>query len=258
MIDRVRPCIFVAVLSLSAPACAMPLPDCAGGVAVAAAPVVRVEKDGALILADGRSVLLEGIRMPGADRPQTPLAAEALNTLRALAMKGPLTLTTTVPSQDRYDRLRAQAFGDVWLQLELLKRGLARVSIMPDRQECVPDFLEAEEAARSAGRGLWAQPEFAVRKALDFSAPEGSFQIVEGRVANVATHDGRTFLDFNIDYRKGLSVTIAPEDRKAFRASEPALEDLVGRDIRVRGTVTNFNSRPEIALFNSRQIEVLN
>ena len=257
MIDRMRPWFFAAVLSLSTPAHAMPLPDCAGGVAVAAAPVVRVEKDGALILADGRSVLLEGIRLPGADRPQSPLAAKALDTLRTLATKGPLTLTTTAPSQDRYDRLRVQAFGDLWLQVELLKRGLARVAIMPDRQECVPDFLEAEQAARAAGRGLWAMPEFAVRKAQDFSAPEGSFQLVEGRVANVASHEGRTFLDFNIDYRKGLSVTIAPEDRKAFRTSEPSLEDLVGRDIRIRGTVINFNGRSEIALFNPRQIELV-
>jgi DNA/RNA endonuclease YhcR with UshA esterase domain len=65
------------------------------------------------------------------------------------------------------------------------------------------------------------------------------------------------FLDFSLDYRKGFSATIAPEDRKAFRDSDPALEELVGRKIRVRGIVESFNGRPEIALSNPRQVELL-
>jgi hypothetical protein len=153
--------------------------------------------------------------------------------------------------------MHVQAFADVWLQTEMLKRGLARVMIAPDRQECYPDFYEAEAEARKAGRGLWALPEFAVRQATSLSAPVGSFQIVEGQVVNVATHDGRVFLDFGADYRRSFSVTIAPDDRKTFRAGEPALEDLTGRQIRLRGIVENFNGRPEIALSNSRQLELV-
>ena len=235
----------------------MPLPDCAGSVETARAHVVRVEKNGALILGDGRVVLLEGIRLPGADRPSGAIASAALDALRALATKETLTLTVTEPQRDRYDRLHAQAFGDVWLQTELLRRGLARVSIAPDRQECSPDFYEAEVEARNARRGLWALPEFAVRQAGALSAPAGSFQVVEGRVLNVASHDGRVFLDFNSDYRKGFSATIAPEDRKAFRDSDPALEDLAGHEVRLRGIVENFGGRPEIALSNPRQVELL-
>jgi len=172
-------------------------------------------------------------------------------------MKETLTLTVTPPERDRYDRLHVQAFGDVWLQTELLKRGLARVSIAPDRQECSPDFYEAEVEARGARRGLWAQPEFAVRQAGSLSAPAGSFQIVEGRVLNVASHDSRMFLDFSLDYRKGFSATIAPEDRKAFRGSDPALEELTGHEIRLRGIVEYFNGRPEIALSNPKQVEII-
>jgi endonuclease YncB( thermonuclease family) len=249
--------LILAGTVLPHPALAMPLPDCAGKTEVTSANVVRVEKNGALILKDGKAILLQGIRLPGADRPSDPIASSALDALRALAMKQTLTLTVTPPEQDRYDRLHVQAFGDVWLQTELLKRGLARVSIAPDRQECSPDFYEAEVEARNAKRGLWALPEFAVRQAGSLSAPTGSFQIVEGRVLNVASHDGRVFLDFSLDYRKGFSATIAPEDRKAFRDSDPALEELVGRKIRVRGIVESFNGRPEIALSNPRQVELL-
>ena len=236
---------------------AMPLPDCAGNVEIAHANIVRVEKNGALILNDGRAVLLEGIRLPGADRPTDPIAAKALDTLRELAMKEPLTLASTPPKEDRYDRVRVQAFGTVWLQVELLKRGLARVSIAPDREECSPDFYDAEGDARRARRGLWASADFAVKKVQGFVATPGSFQIVEGRVADVSAHDGRVFLDFDADYRRGFSATIAPEDRKAFRGSDPAIGDLAGHDIRLRGIVEDFNGRPQIALFNPRQVELL-
>jgi endonuclease YncB( thermonuclease family) len=255
---RSRNWLFLAMLVLPHTALAMPLPDCAGAVEIAHAQIVRVEKDGALALGDGRVILLEGIRLPGADRPTDPVGAKALDALRALATKSPLTLTSTLPKEDRYSRLRVQAFADVWLQVELLKRGLARVSPMPDRQECSPDFYDAEIEARSAGRGLWALPEFAVRKAEGFSAAEGSFQIVEGHVFNVANPpSGRAFLDFDADFRKGFSAVIAAEDRKAFRDTDPRLEDLAGHDVRIRGTVINFNGRAEIALFNPRQIELV-
>ena len=236
---------------------AMPLPDCAGDPVIAQARVVRVEKNGALVLDNGRTVVLEGIRLPGADFPAAPVAARALATLRELATRERVMFTSTRPRNDRYGRIRVQAFATAWLQTELLKRGLARVSVMPDRQECSPDFYEAEIEARSAGRGLWALPEFAVRKAVSFSAPAGSFQLVEGRIVNVASHDGRAFLDFNDDYRKGFSATIAPEDRKAFREAELALEALVGHEVRLRGIVEDFNGRHEMALANPRQIEVV-
>ena len=56
------------------------IPDCAGGVEIAHAHVVRVEKNGALVLADGRAVMLEGIRLP--DGPQE-LSDRALAESRA-------------------------------------------------------------------------------------------------------------------------------------------------------------------------------
>ena len=42
--------------------------------------------------------------------------------------------------------------------MALLERGLARVEIAPDREECAPDFYEAEARARGASLGLWALP----------------------------------------------------------------------------------------------------
>lgn len=249
--------LVMAGLLWPAAALAMPLPDCAGEVFRAGAHIARVEENGTLVLDDGQHAVLEGIRLPGADKPGAPVAIQALAVLREMVTEEALVLTSTLPKYDRYGRIRVQAFGTDWLQVELLKRGLVRVSVMPDRQECSPDFYDAEMEAREARRGLWALPEFAVRSAASFSAPAGSFQIVQGRIVNVSTHDGRMFLDFSEDYRKGFSAIIAPEDRKRFRNRDPILEELVGREIRVRGIAENFNGRWEMALSNPRQIEVL-
>jgi micrococcal nuclease len=240
------------------PVLAMPLPDCAGQPEISRAHVLRVEKNGALILDGGRTALLEGLRLPSADHAPAALAEEALGQLRSLATAGPLTLTSTPPKRDRYDRVRVQAFGETWLQLELLHRGLARVQIAPDRNECAPDFYEAEQSARAAKLGLWALPAYAIRKPDNLANDIGSFQIVKGLVRNVAVHDGMTELDFSPDRRRGLSVIIAQEDRKAFRDLDPPLGELASRHIRLRGMVEDGgDGRPQIALSNPWQIEFL-
>ena len=172
---------------------------------------------------------------------------------------GPLLLTATPPKEDRYDRVRVQAFGDAWLQIELLRRGMARVQISPDRSDCALDLYQAERDARAAGRGLWAFPAFAIRTPQSLSAAyEGSFQIVEGKVINSAVRDSRVFLDFSADYRRGFSATVAPEDHAAFRHTDPLVENLAGHTIRIRGMVQDFGGRPEIALSNPAQIEFIN
>lgn len=255
---RVLVVLILGGLLYPAMALAMPLPDCAGEVVIAHAQVTRVEKDGTLILSDGRAAVLEGIRLPGADRPLAPLADQALKALRQLAVAAPLTLTSTPPERDHYGRLRVQGFDHVWLEAALLERGLARVEIAPDRDECAPDLYDAEAKARKTSLGLWALPQYAVKSALSLSpALAGSFQLVEGKVENVAVHDGRAFLDFEQDYRKGFSAFIAAEDRKTFRKAGFVLDDLVGRHVRLRGMVQNIAGRPEIALSNPYQIEVL-
>jgi hypothetical protein len=251
--------LLVAAPFFCAPALAMTPAPCAGRVEIARATIVRVEQNGALILNDGRAAMLEGIRLPLADGGPPALAQDALAALRELAMAAPLTLTAIAPKEDRYDRVRVQAFGNAWLQAELLRRGLARVQVAADRQECAADLYQAEKEARAAGRGLWAFPTFAIRKADAVPvADEGSFAVVEGKVVNAVRRDGRILLDFSQDYRKGFSATIAPEDTGAFRRTKPGPEQLAGHTIRLRGMVVDYGGRPEIAIANPAQIEFIN
>jgi endonuclease YncB( thermonuclease family) len=229
------------------------IPDCAGRVEIAHALVSRVERDGALILTDGRPVQLEGIRLP-LDGP-SELANRARTGLAALAQSSTVSFTTTPPVRDRYNRLRAQGFAGQWLQVTLLEQGLARVAISPDRTECAPDLYEAEARGRAKRQGLWALAAYRVRKPSDVRGVTGSFQLVEGQVSHIGRADGRTFLDFGGQDRWSFSALIAAGDRRAFRDFD--LDGLAGHRVRVRGIVLDYRGRPEIALANPSQIELL-
>jgi hypothetical protein len=226
------------------------IPDCAGPVAIAHAHVARVEQNGGLILPDGRILILEGIRLPLADKS---VSGRALAALRTLAMAGPVSFTTIAPEKDRYGRLRVQGFGSSWLQAALLEQGLARVQIAPDRSECAPDLYEAESSARARQAGIWASPAYAIRTPQALKATMGSFQLVEGQVSNIGHADGRTFIDFGD--RRSFTAMIGAESRRAFRDFD--FDELSGHRIRVRGIIRDYRGRPEIVLSNPFQIELL-
>jgi hypothetical protein len=243
--------LFFPLPVLAAPS----LPPCAGQVEVSDAVVTRVEQNGGLVLKDGRMAVLEGVRLPFHDGAPPALAEEVRRGLREL-VGTPLTLTANMPAQDRYQRLRVQAFGTAWLQAELLRRGLARVEPAPDRQECVPEFYKAEQEAREAKKGLWSFPALAIRRADAVPVSDkGTFQIVEGIVVNGARRDGRIFLDFSQDYRRGFSAIVAPEDAQFFRRFKP--ESLAGRKLRLRGMIEAYDGKAEILLSNPAEIEFI-
>jgi len=238
------------------------LPDCAGKVEIANARVVRVEQNGALILSDGRAMLLEGVRLA----LDGDLRERALSALRDMTKSQPVTFTATPPKEDRYDRVRAQAFGPArdarqsnqasWLQIALLEQGLARVAISPDRNECAPDLYEAEARGREKRSGIWAMTAYQAKAPETVKNSAGSFQLVDGWVTNVGQADGRVFIDFGSNGRQLFSAVIQRQDRRAFRDFD--FDELPAHHIRIRGIVQDYHGRPEILLSNPAQIEVLN
>jgi len=99
---------------------------------------------------------------------------------------------------------------------------------------------------------------FRVRDAADLESMNAlgySFQIVEGRVRDVADRSGRVYLNFGEDWRTDFTATIAPSDRDSFGGSKIALTDLEGRNVRVRGWLKQRNG-PMIEVSHPEQIEL--
>jgi endonuclease YncB( thermonuclease family) len=241
------------------PAFAADVPDCAGGVEVADAHIVRTERNAALILSDGRAVHLEGIRLPLGRTDHAPqfLADQALAVLGDMANDHELVLTAVAPKEDRYDRIRAQAFsGAQWLQVALLKRGLARVAIAPDRVECAAELYDAEAQARATHSGIWALSAYAIRTPQGVGSDIGTFQVVQGTVQAVTERNGQTILDFGGDPKATLTVVLSADDMANFRSIGVDPRGYAGKTLRVRGVVQNRGG-PMLDIANPLQVEMV-
>jgi hypothetical protein len=220
---------------------------------------VRTEQNGVLVMSDGRAVHLEGIRLPSGRGDRAPASAQvqALGALSQMANDHGLTLTAVEPKEDRYDRIRAQAFsGSDWVQVSLLKRGLARVSIAPDRIECAAELYNAEAQARVAHAGVWSVPAYNIRTPQNVAADVGTFQIVEGKVTGADLLNGIMTLSFGIGLKGEFRVTISNDDMANFRMIGVNPRGYAGKILRVRGVV-QYDNGPMIEIANPMEVELV-
>ena len=235
------------------------LPTCAGPPIRKSIAVARIDARGALLLRDGEFTRLEGIRLPLGAKDHAPesFKGDALSSLSALVVGRVFVLTGMAPVDDRYGRLRAQAFaGGDWIQAQLLERGLARVSIAPDRVDCASELYAAEARARAMRVGLWSSRAYAVRHPGDLLRDLGTFQIVEGRVLGVSERGGHAWLEFASPEHEHFAAFIGQDDIRTFRAMGVEPRGYAGKLVRVRGIVQDL-SGPAISVANPMQVEVI-
>jgi endonuclease YncB( thermonuclease family) len=239
------------------------IPACAGPVEIEGTVVSRIEQNGVLITTDGIAIRMEGIRLPSAraDRAPGQFTDQAYGLAQQLTRSHSVTLTAIEPKQDRYDRVRAQAFvqsadNRIWVQKRLLEQGLARVALAPDRVECASELFAAEASARAARRGIWSSPNYAIRAADALRGDIGTFQIVEGKVTSVVMNGGRAFLNFGVDWHTSVSAVISNDDLLNFDRSGVDPHGYEGKTIRVRGIVQQQNG-PTIEVANPQGVEVV-
>ena len=269
--DRFLPaCVIVAamrrfILFALVLACA-PLwapPPTAALEAGATARIVSITDGDTLTLDDGVVVRLVGIQAPKLPlgRPDFvawPLADEARAALEEIGLGRMVTLYYGGWRSDRYGRALAHLYRDdgLWIQGEMLARGLARVYSFQDNRAEVPKMLAREAQARAAGLGIWRHPFYAVRSATAPNIPIDRFELVEGRVLDVATVRGRTYVNFGDDWRDDFTLSLAPRDRRLFEREGFDLEGLKGRYVRARGWIKSYNG-PMIEITHPEQIEFL-
>ena len=227
------------------------------------ARAVEIVDGDTLVLEDGREVRLVGIQAPKLPLGRKgfkpwPLAHEAKQALGRLALGKTLTLAFGGQRMDRHRRALAHLFDaeGVWIQGAILRLGLARVYSFADNRALVPEMLALEAGARAARRGIWAEPFYAVRAAAAAGRHIGGFELVEGRVREVAIVRGRAYLNFGADWREDFTVTLAPAVRRRFEAEGVAPAAYRGRIVRVRGWIKSYNG-PMIEATHPEQIEVI-
>lgn len=225
--------------------------------------VVEVTDGDTLTLDDGRVVRLVGIQAPKLPLGRKgfrkwPLADESKQLLEELSLGQRVTPYLGGRGMDRWGRVLAHLQRDdgVWLQGALLQAGLARTYSFADNTALVAEMWALEQAARNDRRQMWRRSYYAIRAASGVGPYEGSFQLVEGIVLDVARVRGRTFLNFGSDYRKDFTVLVPSKVRRAFEKAGQPLEALKGQAVRVRGWVKEWNG-PMIELTHMEQLERL-
>jgi micrococcal nuclease len=248
-------------VGLPAWACDLPPPE--------SGTVATVLDGETLELTDGRTVRLIGAKAPmpplgwRGDDPW-PLVDQAKDALSALASGKTVELRFGGLRQDRHGHLLAQVFvveGDnrIWLQEQLLAKGLARVYSFPDNRACVAELLAREREARAKRLGLWGSSAYRIVKALDLERLGRlihSYQVVEGTVVAVGEGRIRMFLNFAQDWRRDFTVSIDRKDVSAFAAAGIDLKALAGRRLRARGVLA-WRNGPLIEATHPEQIELL-
>ena len=226
--------------------------------------VTNVVDGDTLFIDDGTQIRLVGIQAPKLPLGRKgfkpwPLADEAKNELAALSMGRSLTLSYGGSRRDRHGRALAHLHDEngLWIQGELLRRGLARVYSFRDNRRCIDDMLALEREARRARRGIWRLGYYTVRSLDEAARFVGSFQLIEGRVRDVATVRNRAYLNFGEDWRTDFTISIAPRDRRRFLADGVDPAGYQGRRVRVRGWLKSYNG-PLVDVTHPEQIEILN
>ncbi|MEE9380267.1 MAG: thermonuclease family protein [Hyphomonadaceae bacterium] len=159
--------------------------------------VVRILDGDTLVLETGLTVRLVGIEAPSFARRRSAgdeeieddvYARESHRMLEDMAMGREVQLFYPGLTRDRYDRALAHVRTDdalgaeLWLNIEMLKRGGVRFRIYPDTARLGELLLEAEQAARLEKAGLWRKRAYRIAEAQDRSPEDTGFFLMTGEL----------------------------------------------------------------------------
>lgn len=236
----------------------------------------RVIDGDTIRLASGLQVRLVGIQAPKlplgrAGFKAWPLGDEARDFLKNMLDGKHVVLRYGGRRRDRHGRALAhitfagdeasshQEQNQQWAQWQMVHSGMARVYSFADNRSCVEQLLEAERAARKAGRGMWALEAYQILKAAKpgrITNLSGSYQLVEGRIESASQHGKWVFFNFDKDWKRDFTVSIPHKSWKYFQKDGYRLSAMSGQRIRVRGWLSLWNG-PMIEADHPEQIERL-
>ncbi|MDQ0390609.1 thermonuclease family protein [Labrys monachus] len=199
--------------------------------------------DNRLTLADGRVVQIAGLDLASLRLP-------------ALAGRDAILLSAAPP--DRHGALHAGLYVEGEdLALVLASQGRARIRPIPGEEACYGQLMTAEENARKARLGLWADPGYAI---ADANASESvarqadGFAILRGRIQHIGMTKTTVWIDFGRVWREDVTLAVPRKQWSRFEAAGLGQAALTGSVVRARGVVT-MRDGPRIDITEPAAIE---
>lgn len=261
-------CLCLAALILWAgPAYAqtptLPQGDFAGMDKGDVAVVLEVIDPETVKLGNGATINLTGLYYPDyGPEQQGPLAVTALKILKDMLEDQDVQIYRTKNKDlGRTNRMGHQLAHLVrvkdgaWVQGTMIELGLAQMRTTNANPDMAAAMLKLEATARANKAGLWEEPGI-IRTPETVGQYEGSFQIVEGQVLSAAMQKNRIYLNFGGNWRDDFTVSIAPENKRAFSRGGINPLEWNGKTVRVRGWVEEYNG-PMIEIDHPEAIEIL-
>lgn len=145
---------------------------------------------------------------------------------------------------------------NAWVQGALVMLGLAITRTAAANPEMAPQMLILEEIARAEKNGLWNKSQFSILTPNEAKNHIGKVRIVQGKIMSAAIKNNRIYLNFGPDWRSDFTVTVAPENKRAFSREKIDLLKLNGKTVRVRGWIDEYNG-PVIDIDHPQALEVM-
>ena len=122
------------------------------------ATVTRVIDGDTIIIDTGQRVRYIGVDTPEIYPTREDYGWEAWQANRRLVEGKEVYLEQDVSETDRYDRLLRYVYvGDIFINAELVRQGLAEVKAYPPDTKYQYHLEELEAEAKMAGRGIWTK-----------------------------------------------------------------------------------------------------
>lgn len=204
----------------------------------------RVEKvfDGdTILLSNGQKVRLLGANTPeiaGRNKNAEPGGEQAKTWLRQRIEHKKVRLEGDVEKQDKYQRSLAYVFAEdkQFINLELVRLGLAAVNIYPPNLKYVDALLGAQQSAEQARLGIWGLQAYAAQAFSDLNDENyKGWKRVTGRVRALKQTAKYSYLQFS----DNVSVRMENKLQSLF----PPLQSYVGQSIEARGWVAKSKDR---------------
>jgi len=161
--------------------------------------------------------------------------------------------------RDVYDRLLAYVrVGDVFVNGELVREGLALMDVRAPNLKYQKMFLDFQKEARRFQRGIWGKIKDHTITHREASQYLGSIGVVQGKIRNVYKGRKKVYLNFGKDFQKDFTGVIYEENLRNFplEANEPVTYFL-GKRVKIHGFIKERGG-PMITIYAPSQIDFLN